>query len=105
MNIFRSNVHCTNCGRDFSCELDLSLSGNHTIVCPHCQHEHFRVVRDGEVTEDRWKSSGPTYSATTSTTMFANVSTMYLNTDTASLTTSSTMQLWLNRSDLNWTTT
>ena len=89
----RSNVHCTNCSREFIATLDLSLNGNHVIVCPHCQHEHYRVVRDGEVTEDRWRSSAQVYFAVISTTV----------TFDASYTTSNMTANWLNRSDLNLT--
>lgn len=90
--IERSNVFCTNCSREFVASLDLALNGNHEITCPHCQHVHYRVVRDGVVTEDRWRSSaGPTYVATTSTTIVVS----------SSFTTSTTMLAsWMNRSDL-----
>jgi DNA-directed RNA polymerase subunit RPC12/RpoP len=70
----RSNVHCTNCGREFIATLDLSLNGNHIIECPHCQHEHYRVVKDGVVTEERWGSSSQQvfYAATTTITQTIN---------------------------------
>lgn len=96
MSEMRSDVYCTNCGGRFIATLDLSLNGNHEITCPHCQHVHYRVVRDGVVTEGRWRSSGPVYQAVTSTTYTINVST-----------TASTWVLddaWLNRSDLNLVT-
>jgi DNA-directed RNA polymerase subunit RPC12/RpoP len=90
----RSDVYCTNCGRTFVATLDMALDGNHEITCPHCQHVHYRVVRAGVVTEDRYRSSaGPIYAATTSTTFTVN------------MTFSSTTSLWLNRSDLNFTST
>lgn len=92
-------VYCTNCAGQFIATLDLSLNGNHEITCPLCQHIHYRVVRDGEVTEDRWRSSaGPTYIATTSTTL-VNV---YFNSNTIA-TSTTTGASWLNRSDLNLT--
>lgn len=97
----RSTVYCTNCGGEFIAELDLSLNGNHEITCPLCQHVHYRVVRDGVVTEDRWRSSaGPIYIAATSMTVTISFST------TSTLTTGSnyfTTSAWLNRSDLNLT--
>lgn len=92
----RSNVWCTNCQREFIATMDLSLNGNHVIVCPLCAHEHFRVVKDGVVTEDRWaSSSGPVYYAITSTTV------QFTALTTSSATSSLTIASWLNRSDLN----
>jgi hypothetical protein len=98
-NLMRSNVHCTNCYRDFSAELDLDLEGNHVIVCPLCQHEHYRVVRRGVVTEERWRSSsGPVYYAATST---ATISVSYSSWDTTStggtsISSTFTRDVWLN---------
>lgn len=64
--MIRTDVWCTNCQRRFLAELNLELNGNHRIACPLCQHIHYRVVKDGVVTEDRWRSSaGPTFTATT----------------------------------------
>ena len=45
---------CTNCGQNMRIELDVSLNGNHVISCPHCAHEHCRVVENGKVTGVRW---------------------------------------------------
>lgn len=93
----RSNVWCTNCSREFIATLDISLNGNHEITCPLCGHIHYRVVLDGVVTEDRYRSSaGPIYYATTSTTI--NVSGNWATTTGTTLSNS-----WLNRSDLNLT--
>lgn len=88
----RSNVYCTNCSRNFICTLDTALDGNHIIECPFCHHLHYRVIRAGEVTEDRYQSSaGPTFYATTSTT----ISTQYQGTN------SIISASWLNRGDLD----
>lgn len=48
--------HCHHCGNNMRIELDLELNGNHVIKCPHCGHEHCRVVRDGKITGVRWAS-------------------------------------------------
>jgi DNA-directed RNA polymerase subunit RPC12/RpoP len=90
----RSDVYCTNCGGQFIATLDLSLNGNHEITCPLCGHVHYRVVRDGVVTEDRWASSQPVYMVVVSKT----ISVASTTNSTATLTLSSS---WLNRSDLN----
>lgn len=98
----RSTVYCTNCSGEFIAELDLSLNGNHEITCPLCRHIHYRVVRDGEVTEDRWRSSaGPTYVAFTSTSI--TVSTTVNTTQFINATSSILTSAWLSRSDLNLT--
>jgi DNA-directed RNA polymerase subunit RPC12/RpoP len=58
--------HCHACGKNMRIELDANLDGCHTIPCPHCGHEHYRVIENGKVTGDRWQSSGPIYMATVS---------------------------------------
>lgn len=94
-NVMRSNVHCTNCRGEFVAELDLDLEGNHVIVCPLCQHEHYRVVRGGEVTEDRWRSSGTTFYATTFTS--TSITLTYTSWDTTSTGASVfTRDRWIN---------
>jgi hypothetical protein len=41
------------CGKYFRTFLRTNMNGNYTIVCPNCQHEHFRVITDGLVTGER----------------------------------------------------
>lgn len=100
----RSNVYCTNCGGTFIATMNLGLNGNHQITCPLCQHIHYRVVRDGVVTEDRWaSSSGPTYIVSTSTA-FTNVSVTGFTTNGTNNGTGNSSYLtssWLNGFDLN----
>ena len=50
----RTDMSCSECGRPFIAQLDLGLDGNHVIECPHCGHEHCRVITAGVVTGDRW---------------------------------------------------
>src|SRR5262245_60395257 len=52
----RTDLSCTECSKLFIAELDYSLTGNHIIECPHCGHEHCRVIENGKVTEDRWST-------------------------------------------------
>jgi hypothetical protein len=33
--------------------LSESMNGNYTIKCGNCGHEHYRVIKNGVVTEDR----------------------------------------------------
>lgn len=53
----RTDLYCTECGKNFIAQLDYSLDGNHTVECPHCGHHHHRVITKGTVTSDRWDSS------------------------------------------------
>ena len=41
-------------------KLNLELNGNHEVVCPMCKHVHYRVVKDGKITEDRHSESSGT---------------------------------------------
>lgn len=41
------------CEGYFLTYLDDRMTGNYTIECPNCRHHHFRVVKDGLVTDDR----------------------------------------------------
>lgn len=74
----KQELHCHNCGMYVQFLVDLSLEGQHKFNCPECNHEHYRVVRNGVITSERWgqdpsqgQNSGATYTATvtgTSTT-------------------------------------
>ena len=50
----RTDMHCHECSKNFVALLDYSVNGNHVVDCPHCGHEHCRVIMDGRITEDRW---------------------------------------------------
>lgn len=52
----RTPLDCHNCGKNFVALLDYDVNGNHIIECPHCTHEHCRVIKDGVVTGERWDS-------------------------------------------------
>lgn len=61
----RTLLWCHDCGKDFEALLDYDLDGNHVINCPHCDHEHCRVIKAGVVTDDRWgQRNGPTHTYT-----------------------------------------
>lgn len=45
---------CPECNNNMRIELDLNLNGNHVIECPHCGHEHCRVIENGKITGVRW---------------------------------------------------
>lgn len=54
--VVRTDMHCTHCSKNFIAAIDHSLDGNHIVECPHCRHEHCRVITNGKVTGDRWDS-------------------------------------------------
>lgn len=56
INPIRTDMNCTECGKHFIAQLDFGLDGNHIVECPHCGHEHCRVIEAGVVTEERWSS-------------------------------------------------
>lgn len=72
----RQELYCHDCNQYVQFDLDVSLNGNHEIICPNCGHEHCRVVRDGRITEIRWdQRNGPAISAATPIYTATNLST------------------------------
>lgn len=53
----KTDLHCHECSKTFVALLDYTINGNHVALCPYCGHEHFRVIKDGKITEERWNSS------------------------------------------------
>lgn len=65
----RQEIHCHNCDQWVQFMIDLSLNGNHVLNCPSCNHEHCRVVKDGEITDIRWdQRNGATFNVTSTAT-------------------------------------
>lgn len=54
-------MHCHACNKNFVASLDYSLTGNHQVECPHCGHLHFRQIKNGMVTGERWGSDPNTH--------------------------------------------
>lgn len=50
----RDEIHCHSCGSFVQFTIDIGLDGNHLFNCPNCKHEHYRVVRNGKITSERW---------------------------------------------------
>ena len=64
--ICRTDMDCHHCREKglkdrFVAKIDYSLNGNHEIQCPRCGHIHYRVIKDGKVTEERYNSSHITH--------------------------------------------
>ena len=60
-NYLTQEIYCHNCRSYVTFKMDMGLNGNHVIICPKCKHEHCRVVKDGEITSDRWDSRNNTF--------------------------------------------
>jgi DNA-directed RNA polymerase subunit RPC12/RpoP len=74
--IERQELYCHNCGKYVQFDLDLSINGNHVLLCPNCGHEHCRVVKDGVITGDRWDSrNNNTYYISSNLTAYTTTST------------------------------
>jgi hypothetical protein len=52
----RQELHCHECGNYVQFDMDLSVDGDYVLKCPVCGHEHCRVVKNGEITDERWDS-------------------------------------------------
>ncbi|APU88928.1 hypothetical protein Rctr197k_122 [Virus Rctr197k] len=50
---------CTECQHYNYPMLSDQMNGNYTIICGHCQHQHYRVIKAGVVTEDRHNKNLP----------------------------------------------
>lgn len=102
----KTDMYCHECKNDFLAELDYGLNGNHEIVCPHCKHIHYRVIEDGEVTSERYKSSmGMIYTCntwTTNSTATYTYNTSSNSTDTTTYTFSTTYNVNRSKTD-GWT--
>lgn len=56
----RTDMHCTHCHKGFLAHIDFDVEGNHEIVCPMCGHGHYRGIRKGKITSERWGSASDT---------------------------------------------
>lgn len=75
-----ATLDCTHCRQRVVVRVDRHVTGNLTIRCPECGHEHYRYCEDGEITEDRWRASGvmvPTYYYSTAATSSTATYTSY----------------------------
>lgn len=51
--------NCTNCGWFNYPMLRDNMFGNYTVKCGNCGHDHYRVIKEGVVTEDRHNKNLP----------------------------------------------
>lgn len=64
--LVRTDLDCHGCSEQglpnkFIATINHDLNGNHEIQCPRCGHIHYRVIQDGVVTSERYKSGYPTH--------------------------------------------
>lgn len=90
--IVRTDMYCHDCGKNFIATIDYDIDGNHEIICPHCGHEHCRVIENGKVTSDRWDSRYN--NVETSTQKLWNHNTLKAQTSSASM---FLRDRWLNK--------
>lgn len=54
------DLYCHSCEKNFIAKINSGVDGNHIINCPHCDHEHCRVIYNGVVTSERWDGRNET---------------------------------------------
>jgi len=94
--IQRTELHCHDCGRQFVAELDFDVNGDHVIECPHCEHEHYRAIRDGVITDRRWGSANDTSKQVKARSVWKS---SVIQAQTSSVS-AFLRDRWLNRSDI-----
>lgn len=92
--LVRTDLHCHQCSKGFVAELNFDVEGNHVIECPHCGHEHCRVIKGGAITGDRWDTRADRVDVLPRSVWKANVLQAKTSTTAAYI-----RDLWLNRSD------
>jgi len=113
--ITRQEILCHECKKWIQFEVDLDLDGMHEFKCPECGHMHYRVVKDGEITDDRYaldpshykerrqyyNTTGSLYDATVCGTSTASVyyNDSYPSTSASDAGADFLRQSWVNRSD------
>ena len=99
--IERQELWCHECQKYVQFDIDVSLNGNHVIVCPECGHEHCRVVNNGRITEVRWDSRNrsnnmATYMASGTTASTASTYATYTDSGTTGSSSVYTYGAWMN---------
>lgn len=95
----RTDMYCHSCDEQkispntFIATIDHDIDGNHEIECPRCGHIHFRVIKDGLVTEQRYNSGYPTHKVERRNVWKSNTTPGV----TASVASSFIRDSWLNR--------
>lgn len=92
----RQELHCHNCNKYVQFSIDTEKDGQHILKCPNCGHEHYRVVKDGKITGERWgqdpSQNIPTYYVSTATVTYTST-TVYTSISTSGTTSASSFAL------------
>lgn len=99
-DVIRTELHCHSCSRQFVAELEAGIDGQHVIECPHCGHEHFRVVTDGKITGDRWGQAADNSSSQKIVSARSVWKSNVIQAQTSTVAVH-IRERWLNRSDYN----
>lgn len=92
----RQELYCHNCDRYIQFDLDLSVDGNYRLDCPNCGHDHYRVVKDGKITDVRFDQS-PSQQGMTGWTLIQSAATSSASTySTYGGVSSFLYQSWMN---------
>ena len=67
-NVRKQEIYCHACDGHVQFELDLDLDGDYELQCPNCGHTHYRRVRQGIITDIRWRSSSQQFMQITTAT-------------------------------------
>lgn len=63
MSRVTQEFYCRNsgggCGGYFLAKINTALNGVHNIICPNCQHQHQRSIKDGKIVGEGRSSSKP----------------------------------------------
>lgn len=99
----KQELYCHNCDKYVQFDIDVSLNGNHEIVCPNCGHIHYRVVQNGRITSERWNSSLPTYQVSYTTSSSTSTYVSYTNNLTTASSSNDDIHMFLYTSWMNAT--
>lgn len=49
--------YCAMCSHYLYPRMNMELDGNYVVNCPNCGHKHYRTIKGGYITEDRFCAS------------------------------------------------
>lgn len=97
----RHELHCHNCNNYVQFDLNMQ-NGQHVLRCPYCGHKHFRIIRNGKITAERW---GQDLSQNIPTFHVSSASTTYTQTSAYNSTVTVAIDVFIQGAWLNTTST
>jgi hypothetical protein len=58
-NRIHVEFYCQGCDHYIYIWLNLQLTGNHIMNCPNCGRKHYRAIKNGIITKDRYDKNLP----------------------------------------------